>query len=63
MRLLGSRALFAAGEKQHQSYGDKNGNRGSKHQMGQRGHSSLLAVILATVHPSSGSLMALARPK
>jgi hypothetical protein len=35
MRLLGSRALFAAREKQHQSYRDENGKRGTKHQMRQ----------------------------
>jgi hypothetical protein len=45
MRLLGSRALFAAREKQHQSYRDENGKRGTKHQMRQWGHSGLLAVI------------------
>src|SRR5689334_21638414 len=45
MRLLGARTLFAAGEKEHQSYRDENGDRGTKHQMQQRGHSRLLAVI------------------
>jgi hypothetical protein len=45
MRLLGSRALFVAGEKQHQSYRNENGKRGTKHQMRQWGHSRLLAVI------------------
>ena len=45
MRLLGSRALSAAREKQHQSYRDENSNRGAKYQMRQRGHSGLLAVI------------------
>jgi hypothetical protein len=45
MRLLESRTLFAAGEKERQSYRDDNGNCGSKHQMRQRGHSWLLPVI------------------
>jgi hypothetical protein len=45
MRLLGSRALFAAREKQPQSYRDENSKRGAKHQMRQWGHSGLLAVI------------------
>ena len=45
MRLLESRTLFAAGEKERQSYRDDNGNCGTKHQMRQWSHSRLLAVV------------------
>ena len=62
MRLLGSRALFAAREKQHQSYRDENGKRGTKHQMRQ-GVIQGSWLLPATLHPLSGSLMALVRPK
>jgi hypothetical protein len=55
MCFLRSRALFAARQEQHQSYGDQNCNRSTKYQMRQWWHSRLLAEIRHTA-PAVGQL-------